>query len=90
METMAQEWISVKDRMPDDRQKVLAFLNHKPYKVTTTRLCRYAKRLEDVDEFDLGGYLHGGFYDSDSEYGYFEVLDVTHWMPLPEPPKEEA
>jgi hypothetical protein len=28
-----------------------------------------------------------GFYDNDPEWGDIEIDDVTHWMPLPEPPK---
>lgn len=30
-----------------------------------------------------------GFYYYDSEYGDITLDDVTHWMPLPEPPQEE-
>lgn len=30
----------------------------------------------------------GGFYDSDPEWGDIPMENVTHWMPLPEPPKE--
>ena len=30
-----------------------------------------------------------GFHYYDSEYGDITLDDVTHWMPLPEPPKEE-
>ena len=29
------------------------------------------------------------WYKYDGEYGDFEISDVTHWMPMPEPPKEE-
>lgn len=82
------EWISVKDRLPKDRQKVLVFQKAKPYNVTTIGTCWYSKRLVDVDDFFFQRQLHDGFYDSDSEYGYYEVGDVTHWMPLPEAPKE--
>ena len=32
-------------------------------------------------------YRDGGY---DSEYGHVSDDSVTHWMPLPEPPKEEA
>ena len=30
-----------------------------------------------------------GFHFYDSEWGDVTVDDVTHWMPLPEPPKEK-
>lgn len=30
-----------------------------------------------------------GFHFYDSEWGDVTVDDVTHWMPLPEPPKED-
>ena len=30
-----------------------------------------------------------GFHYYDSEYGDITLDDITHWMPLPEPPKEE-
>lgn len=88
MEIMAQEWISVKDRMPNDRQKVLVFQNKTEYRITYIDICRYSKNLSDVDAFDFAGILHDGFYSYDPEYGYYEVCGVTHWMPLPEPPKE--
>ena len=71
-------WISVKDRLPKIMiNKVLVWLEHE----------------------DLNGYIGYGHYEKfhgeemwyDLEHG--ERFDkrgyiVTHWMPLPEPPKE--
>jgi hypothetical protein len=33
---------------------------------------------------------HREAYRCDDEHGVYAMFDVTHWMPLPEPPKEEA
>ena len=60
-----QEWISVKDRLPDDDEIVI--------------IC--------TDEnFIYAGELVGDtwFLDNDSW-----TATVTHWMPLPQPPKGE-
>lgn len=68
------EWINVKDRLPDDMENVLVF----------TEGC-----------IDVGHLTKGRFglarWETDSldEWGDREILkDVTHWMPLPEPPKK--
>ena len=53
------------------------------------RIVRFANHLEEVDELDFKGCKHDGFYTYDSEYGYYEVTDITHWMPIPPAPKEE-
>ena len=57
-----QEWISVKDRLPDKPMRCLVYTKRGGY-------CGY-----DIT------YYNQGFY---SEYS-----KVTHWMPLPEQPKE--
>ena len=51
-------------------------------------VCKYATDLRKVDEYDFKGIKRAGWYAYDSEWGYYEVDDVTHWMPLPQPQKE--
>ena len=55
------EWISVKDRLPDDGTKVLLYLDY--------------------------GMIEASWYDSSYYMPFWNR--VTHWMPLPEPPKED-
>lgn len=67
-------WISVKDRLPPD--------GNKPYLT-----CRKTVKGRTVIE---SRYLHTS-YESPC-VAYWEGKkngEVTHWMPLPEPPKEE-
>lgn len=65
------EWISVKDRLPEDDQECLVAF----------------KCCEDF-AFDLSTY-----FASDESFIYWNDFglrrDITHWMPLPEPPKDE-
>lgn len=70
-----QEWISVKDRLPEIGQKVLVF---------------------DVDaELDISKDIHifsfecdeDGYYWSDEGGWWNDFENVSHWMPLPEPPE---
>lgn len=62
----AAEWISVKDRLPESRIRVIA--HHSTNQVTITN-----------------------YFDADKNEWDKEVngikTDVTHWMPLPSPPK---
>lgn len=58
------DWISVKDRLPEYDEPVFGY---------------------DGELADMGivNYLNGEFFDL-----YGDDMNVTHWMPLPEPPKE--
>lgn len=75
--TPAQQWIPVTERLPEMKTDVLMYF----------RDDKNAKAgfLCDVDE-DRSmwcAYTDGGFY-TDCDY------EPTHWMPLPNPPKEET
>lgn len=56
------EWISVKDRLPEEKTRVLVFVPHSSIKIDTDRI---------VGRIWVRWNGH-----------------ITHWMPLPEPPKE--
>lgn len=79
------EWISVKDRLPKKDGTYLCC--HFFYGSYYTSVRSFAKNLRKVDKYDFDTNK-SGWYDSDSEWGYYEVSNVTHWMPLPELPKE--
>ena len=66
------EWISVKDRLPDEKNPVLMW-SRRSRTVPTCAACQY--ELWD---------WHPEY--SPHDYG---LEMITHWMPLPEPPKEE-
>lgn len=65
-------WISIDFMKPDDNQHVLAFI--------------------DSCFVNIAQYRDGDFYDivKDENGCFFETVsrDVTHWQPLPEPPKD--
>ena len=83
------KWIPVTERLPEEDGKYLTV-----YKLNTIppipwiEVCWFAKNLRKVDKYEFPK-KKPGFYKNDSEYGYFEVSGITHWMPLSEPPKEE-
>ena len=88
-----QEWISVKDRLPEPEQDVI---------LCTREIETYGKHHEkkkiyrniymgyfDGDEW-LTSYCHGCEYIFRMNEKYpNETIEVTHWMPLPQPAKGE-
>ena len=83
-------WIPVSERLPEERgvylvtQKAI-FPGH-----VFRRIVCYAPNLHDVNEYDFKGKERAGWYEYDSEWGYWELDDVIAWMPLPEPYKAES
>lgn len=65
-----QEWISVKDRLPEEKVNCIVHYKH--------AYC------------DNDGYWAIGicFYDGE-KFQLNSAYKVTHWMPIPEPPKGE-
>ena len=75
-----QEWISVKDRLPDNKEHdwVLAQVVEDNGYMHIPRVMEYRQAKDDWFE-ETYGWLseHNG------------VFTVTHWMPIPKPPKGE-
>lgn len=67
-------WISVDERLPEVDEKVLTF----------------ARNKYDGSWFmDITSWTGVKNHDEYKFWGYGDSMKVTHWMPLPEPPKEE-
>lgn len=82
-------WISVNDRLPDEDGEYLVFFNGEPSEMC---VLNFATVLSNADEawFAFENRNYSGWYDWDwAEREYYEVDGVTHWQPLPEPPKGE-
>ena len=85
-DTNVPSWIPVSERLPGKNGDYLVFKGSSYG--GWCEVVGFAKDGSEVDEYDLGG-CENVWYDYDSEYGYIAFDSVTHWMPLPEPPKEE-
>lgn len=90
------EWISVEDRLPETDGKntfdynVLVFI---PKREECCQHGIYLGKLKHIKANDGSGNFWG-IPTEESEwtvwgFGYMEHPIVTHWMPLPEPPKGE-
>lgn len=80
-------WISVENKLPEkngDYLVVTSFFDRRRIEVLT-----FVQDLEKLDSYDFHGKRRPGFADYNSEYGFSE-RKVSHWMPLPEPPKEDG
>ena len=89
------EWISVKDRPPEEAEPVnVTWVNHRP--------APYYSKIKNVEQTATAVYFGGKWYwysnvcvDMLEEYGRNAVdlldenIEITHWMPLPKPMKEE-
>lgn len=65
-------WISVEDKLPNKDQDVLIYKGN---------------HIGDM----MYVYTYSGNNEWEDEYGYWSRTDdegITHWMPLPAPPKE--
>ena len=87
LEAPKSSWVSVKDRLPDVWQEVLVFAIGKSegfvYGAYVFAMCkRVIERALPSSE---------GFETWSTPWHYFHAdYEITHWMPLPPKPKEEA
>jgi hypothetical protein len=68
------EWISVKDRLPEDITDVLTYGYH------------WKHQIAQLDF--LGGNEKAWYGKNIGFIGRVNSTNITHWMPLPYPPKE--
>ena len=68
------EWINVRDRLPEKNGRYLVF-----YKIN------YDEYVQDIHSYHCGEYDNCGWMKN----AQTRNREVTHWMPLPEPLKED-
>lgn len=81
-----EEWISVKDGLPEPYEKVLVRLDH--WSGVDTYLAFYDPKRGWCD---CGGYFEDGTNNDGEPLTYETVgVNVTHWMSLPKLPEDEG
>lgn len=80
------EWICADKRLPKQEGKYLCYCTG--IGSNSIDICYFAKNLYKIDKYDFKGKHRAGWFDYDSEYGYWEDDSVIAWMPLPEPPEK--
>ena len=76
--TTEPKWVPVEKGLPEKGGSYLC--------TKRDRVCilQYSTNLYNVDKYDFRNMKKvSGFYDYDSEWGYYKVDGVTAWMPLP-------
>ena len=80
------KWIPVEERLPenDDRYATVCDFGHG---CISRGVLGFAKDFSKVVTYKTTA--KNVWYEYDREYGFVMITYVTHWMPLPEPPKGE-
>ena len=80
------KWIPVTERLPDKDGDYLVFKRFAGS--AWSDVVSFAKDGRKVSECSFGEKWQNVWYYYDSEWGYMRTDAVTHWMPLPQPPKD--
>lgn len=98
------EWINVKDRLPQDGQKVLGIDDLQDQWVVSFNFSKKTYRMGDKVIYHVIPGCYEWDFETDNSLCCFcvcpkfntipidrhpEKRTITHWMPLPEPPKSE-
>lgn len=81
------EWISVKDRLPEEDGEYLCFYKNF-FDTTGVLILEFALNMRERF-FSPDFKNRSGFCEYVGDGAWVEIDCVTHWMPLPEPPKGE-
>ena len=79
------EWISVKERLPDDEQEVLVIAHGWDGRLVYVG----SHRRVEAQKSWLTGITSKSSEWSLWGWSYLKEPIVTHWLPMPEPPEEE-
>lgn len=84
------EWISVKDRLPDKKGRYLCCSKSLGNFGRGIVISLFVLDLAEFDHwsFDEDKDHRPGWTVYESECGFVEDKGITHWMPLPELPEE--
>ena len=76
------EWISVKDKLPEAHGVYIVYVKdeNSPYGEGI-----WYKNIVALAEYAFGEWT---WYENGNEYDITDI--VTHWMPLPDPPRMEG
>lgn len=77
-----RQWISVEDRLPEPSTYVLV--------LTAPGTLSLWQNFVVADYIHAKQEKHGMFIKAYSGYSDDDILNVTHWMPLPDLPKAES
>ena len=79
------KWITCTERLPDKDDDYLVVKSIFGV-CNIIGICGFTLNLHDLDEFDFPDENRPGWYEHDSETGYFERDCITYWAELPEMP----
>lgn len=77
-----RRWIPCRERLPEYDGQYLAF----SASTCTINIRRFSIRKDAVS--GSCGEKKNVWWEYDDELGVLQVMGITHWMPLPEPPDE--
>ena len=84
VEAARPKWISVEERLPNVGEKVMVCGVKNGMQVGTFRGIPRSMQVGAFSGISRPGKNRKWWWKKDT------ILEVTHWMPLPEPPKEDA
>lgn len=84
-------WISVENRLPSGNGDYLVVKTLRGSRTPSIDVLSFAQDLHKLGYIDFSEPQYKGrtgWYDYDSDIGYYDVDGVTHWQPLPDLPEE--
>ena len=76
------QWISVKDKLPSHLEKVIFYVEER-----NEYYCGFFQKF--LENGRIGSPKAENIFFENLDNWWFEGENITHWMPLPEPPKPD-